>query len=135
MRIVREALAGTLESNDALVRVAPSDTLAIDVKSTVLAQYGAQIHEVVQQTLERLKGEPSYNLFRDYHAGLILDAAGRRADAEKRLKSAYDAEKTTLRLVDLWARFQARNGDFRQGRLLRRQRAGAAMQHGRPQPA
>ena len=55
MRIVREALAGTLESNDALVRVAPSDTLAIDVKSTVLAQYGAQIHEVVQETLERLK--------------------------------------------------------------------------------
>lgn len=55
MRIVREALAGTLESNDALVRVAPSDTLAIDVKSTVLAQYGAQIHEVVSETLERLK--------------------------------------------------------------------------------
>ena len=55
MRIVREALAGTLESNDALVRVAPSDTLAIDVKSTVLAQYGEQIHEVVQETLERLK--------------------------------------------------------------------------------
>lgn len=64
------------------------------------------------ETLERLKGEPSYNLFRDYHAGLILDIAGRKADSERRLKAAYEAEKTTLRLVDLWARFQSRSGDF-----------------------
>jgi len=55
MRIVREALAGTLESNDVLVRVAPSDALQIDVKSSVLAQYGEQIRKVVQETLDRLK--------------------------------------------------------------------------------
>ncbi len=88
---------------------------AADITATLLSAWsylGSHNTRRAIDTLERLKGEPSYNLFRDYHAGLILDAAGRRSDAEKRLKSAYDAEKTTLRLVDLWARFQARSGDF-----------------------
>lgn len=54
MRIVTEALAGTLESSDALVRVAPSDELQIDVRSTVAAQYGTRIREVVAETLATL---------------------------------------------------------------------------------
>ena len=54
MRIAREALAGTLESNDVLVRVAPSETLMIDVKSSVLAQFGSQIRQVVTETLDKL---------------------------------------------------------------------------------
>lgn len=54
MRIVTEALAGTLESSDVLVRVTPSDELQIDVTSSVQAQYGAQIRAVVEQTLARL---------------------------------------------------------------------------------
>ncbi len=88
---------------------------AADITATLLSAWsylGSGSSKRAVETLERLKGEPSYNLFRDYHAGLILDAAGRKAEAEKRLKAAFDAEKTTLRLVDLWARFQARNGDF-----------------------
>jgi tetratricopeptide (TPR) repeat protein len=88
---------------------------AADITATLLSAWsflGSNQTNRAIETLERLRGEPSYNLFRDYHAGLILDAAGRKADAEKRLKSAYDAEKTTLRLVDLWGRMQARNGDF-----------------------
>ncbi len=88
---------------------------AADITATLLTAWsylGSGQATRAVDTLERLKGEASYNLFRDYHAGLILDAAGRKADAEKRLKSAYDSEKTTLRLVDLWARMQARNGDF-----------------------
>ena len=88
---------------------------AADITATLLTAWsylGSGNSRRAIDTLERLKGEASYNLFRDYHAGLILDAAGRKGEAEKRLKSAYDAEKTTLRLVDLWARFQARNGDF-----------------------
>ncbi len=54
MRIVTEAIAGTLESSDALVRVTPSDELQIEVKSTVQAQYGSRIREVVQETLDKL---------------------------------------------------------------------------------
>lgn len=54
MRITREALAGTLESSDVLVRVHPSDDLRIDVKSSVLAQYGDDIRRVVTDELTRL---------------------------------------------------------------------------------
>ena len=88
---------------------------AADITATLLSAWafqGSGQSKRAIETLERLRGEPSFNLFRDYHAGLILDAAGRRNEAGKRLKSAYDAEKTTLRLVDLWARYQARTGDF-----------------------
>ncbi len=88
---------------------------AADITATLLSAWsyaGSGQSTRALETLDRLRGEASYNLFRDYHAGLILDVAGRKADAEKRLKSAYDAEKTTLRLVDLWARMQARNGNF-----------------------
>ena len=42
----------------------------------------------------------------------MAGADRRKAEAGQRLKAAYDAEKTTLRLVDLWARFQARTGDY-----------------------
>jgi len=86
-----------------------------DITATLLSAWsyaGSGQTNRALETLERLKGEPSYNLFRDYHAGLILDIAGRKADSERRLKAAYEAEKTTLRLVDLWARFQTRSGDF-----------------------
>jgi len=88
---------------------------AADITATLLSSWsyaGSGQSTRALEALDRLRGEASYNLFRDYHAGLILDVAGRKADAEKRLKSAYDAEKTTLRLVDLWARMQARNGNF-----------------------
>ncbi len=88
---------------------------AADITATLLSAWayaGSGQSNKALDTLDRLKGERSYDLFRDYHAGLILDMAGRRGDAERRLKSAYEADKTTLRLVDLWARFQARAGDF-----------------------
>lgn len=54
MRIVNEAIAGTLESSDALVRVSPSEELLIDVKSSVYAQYGGQIRQKVVDTLAKL---------------------------------------------------------------------------------
>jgi tetratricopeptide (TPR) repeat protein len=48
--------------------------------------------------------EPSFAVFRDFHAGLMLDAAGRPEEANKRLAAAYATDKTTLRLVDAYAR-------------------------------
>ncbi|MTJ84211.1 MAG: citrate lyase acyl carrier protein [Telmatospirillum sp.] len=56
MKIVKEALAGTLESSDLMVRVAPSPEGALDVviNSEVMRQFGAQIEKVVRETLERL---------------------------------------------------------------------------------
>lgn len=54
MRITKEAQAGTLESSDALVRVAPADDLQVDITSTVQAQYGDDVARVVAETLESL---------------------------------------------------------------------------------
>jgi tetratricopeptide (TPR) repeat protein len=48
--------------------------------------------------------EPSFGVFRDFHAGLMLDAAGRSEEANKRLAAAYANDKATLRLVDAYAR-------------------------------
>lgn len=85
-----------------------------DITATLLAAWayaGSGETNRALDTLERLRGESTFDRFRDYHAGLILDIAGRKSESTRRLKAAYDAEKTNLRLVDLWARHQARAGD------------------------
>ncbi|TKI06549.1 citrate lyase acyl carrier protein [Martelella alba] len=52
MKIVREALAGTFESSDLLVKIAPADgELNIVVNSEVMKQFGDRIRQVIDQTL------------------------------------------------------------------------------------
>ena len=58
--------------------------------------------------LDRLTGADWYGLFKNFHAGLILDAAGRRADAGKRLEDAYKQDPTILRIVDAYGRWASR---------------------------
>lgn len=62
------------------------------------------------ETLDKIKDE-RFASFRDYHMGLIADLANNVPEATKRLKAAYEAEKTSLRIVDSWGRFQARRVD------------------------
>ena len=56
MKIVCEAMAGTLESSDLMVKVAPASDGALEVfiKSEVIRQFGDQIRRVVDDTLSRL---------------------------------------------------------------------------------
>lgn len=56
MKIIKEALAGTLESSDLLVKVAPSTEglLEIAITSEVMQQFGLQIRTVVEETLTKL---------------------------------------------------------------------------------
>ena len=54
MNIVKDAIAGTLESNDVLVRVSPAGSLEIDISSAVQAQYGDAIAALVDDELARL---------------------------------------------------------------------------------
>ena len=56
MKIIKQAIAGTLESSDLLVKVAPSDKGRRDIviKSEVIRQFGKQINRVVTDTLDRL---------------------------------------------------------------------------------
>lgn len=55
MKIVKEALAGTQESSDLMVKIAPADgELEIVIHSEVIKQFGEQIHRVVDETLQRM---------------------------------------------------------------------------------
>lgn len=55
MKIVREAMAGTLESSDISVRISPGKGgIAIALTSIVLAQFGDAIKEEITKTLQKL---------------------------------------------------------------------------------
>ncbi|ATO32908.1 Citrate lyase acyl carrier protein [Dickeya dianthicola] len=55
MKIIKEALAGTFESSDVLVRVAPAEgPLTVVINSDVIKQFGEQITQVVNDTLRAL---------------------------------------------------------------------------------
>jgi len=56
MDILKNAIAGTLESGDVLVKVAPSQdgTLTLHIQSEVIKQFGKQIRATIMQTLEAL---------------------------------------------------------------------------------
>jgi tetratricopeptide (TPR) repeat protein len=61
--------------------------------------------------LDRIR-DRSVLAFRDYHAGLIADLLGNPAEARRRLKSAYDDDKNSLRFADAYARALAAQGDL-----------------------
>lgn len=57
MDIKKPAVAGTLESSDAMVTIEPNedkDGIKLDLDSSVIHQYGEQIKNVVMETLDRL---------------------------------------------------------------------------------
>ena len=56
MTIEKSAVAGTLESSDAMVTVEPGENgVELDISSSVMNQYGRQIKQTVLETLKRLE--------------------------------------------------------------------------------
>ena len=119
-----------------------------DITATLLAAWtyvGAGDAKRAVESVEKLKDE-RFGLFRDYHAALMLDVAGKRADAQRRISLVYAEDKATIRIVDAYARISARNGKTEDAlaayeafeRLLPRHpvmRAGAdAVKDGKPLP-
>jgi citrate lyase subunit gamma (acyl carrier protein) len=54
MEIKKDAICGTLESNDLLVKIAPRQGLDVVISSEVMRQFGARIREVVEETLQKM---------------------------------------------------------------------------------
>lgn len=55
MKIIREALAGTQESSDLMVKILPADgELEVVIHSEVIKQFGDQIRQVVHETLSAM---------------------------------------------------------------------------------
>ena len=57
MKIEKPAVAGTLESSDAMVTIEPNEEggIKLELDSSVIQQYGRKITEVVLETLDRLE--------------------------------------------------------------------------------
>ena len=51
---MKNAVAGTLESGDIMIQIAPGEGLEIDLQSSVAAQFGSQIKAVIAGTLKEL---------------------------------------------------------------------------------
>ncbi len=62
--------------------------------------------------------EPSFAVFRDFHAGLMLEAAGQLDEAGKRLQAAYNSDQATLRLVDSYGRNLSRRGKTEEAKAV-----------------
>lgn len=84
-----------------------------DLTATLLTAWswaGSGDEKKALETCDRL-AEDNFSVFRDYHAGLIAEVMGDKVEAQKRLKRAYESDKTTLRLADAYGRLLSRMGD------------------------
>jgi tetratricopeptide (TPR) repeat protein len=89
-----------------------------DLTATLLSAWsyvGSGDAKRALELTDRLKDD-SFAVFRDYHAGLIAELANNVAEASKRLETAYRADRSSLRLVDAYARFLARHGHLEEAK-------------------
>ncbi len=52
MQIKKEAIAGTLESNDIYITLSEGEGINVELESSVKKQFGKQIEKVIRDTLE-----------------------------------------------------------------------------------
>lgn len=71
--------------------------------------YGAGEPRAAVAGFDKLVGPEWYPIFKDLHAGLILDAAGRAKEAGVRFERAYKLDDGALRVVDAYGRWLSRN--------------------------
>lgn len=86
----------------------------VDLTSILLTAWSWAGSENTKKALEvagQLKGNRAYTVFRDYHAGLIAELGGNTAEAERRMKAAYEADSNTLRIVEAYAELLSRHGN------------------------
>ena len=84
-----------------------------DITATLLSAWswaGAGDEKKALETCDRLRDD-NFAVFRDFHAAMIADMMGDKAEAGKRFGAAYAGDKNTLRLVDAYGRYLSRKGD------------------------
>ncbi len=87
MQVKRKASAGTMQSSDLMVVVEPSETLQVDIESTVKKQYEHLIRARITATLEELDVRAGHIQVSDrgaldYAIAARVETALRRASAE-----------------------------------------------------
>src|ERR1700755_2766640 len=85
-----------------------------DLVATLLsawASYGAGDVKTAVANIDKLTGPEWDPIFKDLHAGMILELANREKDAGNRLEKPYKLDDSMLRTVDEYARWTSRNKD------------------------
>jgi tetratricopeptide (TPR) repeat protein len=72
--------------------------------------FGANDTKGAIDTIDKVSGPEWYAIFKDMHAGLILDLANNKKDAAKRLEHSYKLDPSALRIMQAYAGFLSRNG-------------------------
>ena len=83
-----------------------------DLTATLLTgwgQFGAGDAKAAVAGIDKLQGPDWYAIFKDLHAGMILDAAGQQKEAGVRLEQAYKLDSSALRVVESWGSWVSRN--------------------------
>ena len=83
-----------------------------DLAATLLTAwslYGAGDAKGAIAAIDKLTGPDWYAIFKDLHAGMILDLAGNKAEAGKRLENAYKLDSSALRVVEAYGSWLSRN--------------------------
>src|SRR5215510_1839547 len=84
-----------------------------DLAATLLSAWTmANLSEAKQasDSIDKLAGADWYAIFKELHAALILDVAGQKREAAKRLERCYKRDPTALRVVQAYGSFLARQG-------------------------
>jgi tetratricopeptide (TPR) repeat protein len=85
-----------------------------DLVATLLsgwASYGAGDAKAAVTNIDKLTGPEWYPIFKDLHAGMILELSGKEKDAGTRFERAYKLDDSMLRVSDEYARWLSRNKD------------------------
>ena len=85
-----------------------------DLVATLLsgwASSGAGDTKTAVAKIDKLAGPEWYPIFKDLHAGMILDLANKQKEAGARFERAYKLDESALRVVDAYARWLSRNKD------------------------
>src|SRR3978361_834371 len=75
------------------------------------ASYGAGDTKAAVANIDKLTGPEWYPIFKDLHAGMILELSGKEKDAGARFERAYKHNDSMLRVVDEYGRWSSRNKD------------------------
>jgi tetratricopeptide (TPR) repeat protein len=84
-----------------------------DLTGTLLAAWsleGEHQSRNAVKLIDRLSGPDWYAIFKDLHAGMILDLGGHEKEAGVRLAQAYKLDPSALRVVQAYGSWLSRNG-------------------------
>ena len=92
-----------------------------DLTATLLSAWslqGAGDTKAAIAAIDRLTGPDWYAIFKDLHAGLILELAGNQKEAGKRYAAAYKLDGSALRVVEAYGSWLSRNKQAKEAQAI-----------------